>query len=226
MTSRRATKIALLVVIAGGIAVLYASPLRQYLDVAHMREIVRTLRALWYGPLVLIAGYAIGCVFALPASIFVIGAGVIFGWKLGALYAMCGGLLGATASYFAGRFLGEGLLERFGRAGEAVARQARGAGFVSLLIARLIPGPPFALWNYASGIARMSFRDYFAATALGMLPSHIIFTYCADALVNGTMSQGDAARRLAIVGVLLISLVAGTTLLKKRFAPRGQDVGM
>lgn len=210
----------MLLVLVGGMAALYFSPLRAYMTRQHINGFITWLRGLWYGPIVLILAYGIGCVFLIPASLFVVSSAIIWGWKLGALYSMCGGLLGATISYFAGRFLGEGLLERFGKAGELVAKQVKNAGFVSMLIARLIPGPPFAVWNYAAGIARMSFSDYFFATLLGTLPSVLIFSYCADALFHGTMSQGDAIRRIAIVGLLLISLIVGTTLLKRRFAPR------
>lgn len=216
MTRRNAIKLAVLVLLAGGVAALYFSPLRAYLTKAHILDLITWLRGLWYGPLVLIALYAVGCIFALPASIFVIAAGVIWGWKLGALYAITGGMLGAIASYFVGGFLGEGLLERFGRAGRAVRRQVENAGFTSMLIVRLIPGPPFAVWNYAAGIARMRFRDYFWATLLGVIPSHIVFTYCADSLVNGTMTQGDALKRLAIVCVLLLALIAIPLVIKKR----------
>ncbi len=187
----------------------------------NLSDTVAHLRALWYGPIVLILSYAIGCIFAIPASIFIIAAGIIWGWKLGVTYAMCGAMLGASASYFAGQFLGEGLLDRFGRAGAAVSRQVSRNGFVSMLIARLIPGPPFAVWNYAAGIARMNFGQYFLATLLGTLPAHIIFAYCADALFNGTMTQGDAVKRLAIVAALLISMIALTTLLKRHFARNG-----
>lgn len=223
MVSRRGLKIATVVVLVGGSVALYLSPLRHYLTREHLAAAVESLRALWYGPLLLIAAYAIGCVFAVPASIFIIAAGIIWGWKLGATYAMTGAMLGASASYFAGRFLGEGVLDRCGKAGEAVMRQVSRNGFVSMLIARLIPGPPFAVWNYAAGIARMNFGEYFLATLLGTLPAHLIFAYCADALFNGTMTQGDAVRRLVIVGVLLISMIALTTVLKRRFARNGVD---
>lgn len=219
MQKRTALKLAVLAVLVGGVAALYFSPFRSYMTRDNIAAFTDRLRDLWYGPIVLVMSYAIGCVFAVPASLFIIAAAVIWGWKFGALYAMCGGLLGASASYFAGRFLGEGLLERFGRAGQAVSRQVANAGFVSMLIARLIPGPPFAVWNYAAGIARMGFGDYFFATLLGTLPAHIIFAYCADALFNGTMTQGDAVRRLVIVAGLFISLILATILLKRRFAP-------
>ena len=45
----------------------------------------------------------------------------------------------------------------------------------------------------------MNFGEYFLATLLGTLPAHIVFAYCADALFNGTMTQGDAVKRLMIV---------------------------
>ena len=226
MISRRSLKIATFVALVAGVVALYFTPLRHYFTRQNIYQTVEHLRGLWYGPIVLIAGYAVGCVFAVPASIFVLAAGAIWGWKLGVLYAMCGALIGSSAAYFAGLFLGEGLLERFGRAGAMVSRQASRNGFVSILIARLIPGPPFAVWNYAAGIARMNFGEYFLGTLIGTLPAHIVFAYCADALFNGTMSEGDAVKRLAVVAALLIFLTLLTTILKRRFAKSSECGGL
>ncbi len=224
MISRRGLKIATLVVLVGGVAALYFSPLHNYFTRENILHAVEQMRGLWYGPFVLIIAYGVGCIFAIPASVFILAAGAIWGWKLGTVYEMCGAMLGSSASYFAGQFLGEGVLDRFGKMGEAVSRQVSRNGFVSLLIARLIPGPPFAVWNYAAGIARMNFGEYFLATLLGTLPAHLVFAYCADALFNGTMTQGDAVKRLAIVAGLLISMIAVTGLLKRRFAKKGLTV--
>ena len=216
MNKRNAIKLAILVLLAGGAVALYVSPLRAYLTRAHIKDLITWLRGLWYGPIVLIALYAAGCVFALPASVFVIAAGVIWGWKLGAVYAIIGGFLGAMAAYYVGGFLGEGLLDKFGSVGRAVRKQVETAGFTSMLIVRLIPGPPFAVWNYAAGVAKMRFRDYALATLIGIIPSHIVFTYCADSLVNGTMTEGDAIKRLAIVCALLLALIMIPLFIKKR----------
>lgn len=220
MKSRNLIKVVLALVIVGGVAALWFSPLRTYLDREHIHGTVEQLRALWYGPLVLIIAYGLGCIFALPATIFVVSAGVIWGWKLGTVYAMVGAMLGATLSYFVGRFLGEGLLERFGKPGIAVKAQLERAGFRSMLIARLIPGPPFAVWNYGAGVARMRFSDYFFATLLGTLPAHIVFAYSADAIFNGTMSEGDALKRLVVVAVLLLAIVLIPSFVKKRMDAR------
>jgi uncharacterized membrane protein YdjX (TVP38/TMEM64 family) len=216
MNKRNAIKLATLIVLAGGIAALYFTPLRAYLTKAHINDFIAWLRGLWYGPIVLIALYAVGCVFALPASVFVIAAGVIWGWKLGGLYAIIGGFLGAIAAYYVGGFLGEGLLDKFGSVGRGVRKQVESSGFMSMLIVRLIPGPPFAVWNYAAGVAKMRFRDYALATLIGIIPSHLVFTYCADSLVNGTMTQGDAIKRLAIICALLLALILIPLYIKKR----------
>ena len=212
---RTALKAAMLLVLVAGVAAVYFSPLREQFTRANIRGLIVHLRGIWYGPVLLIAMYGVGSVFAIPASIFVIAGGVIWGWKLGSLYAIAGGILGAIAAYFVALFLGEGLLDRFGSAGVAVRKQVESSGFTKMLIIRLIPGPPFAVWNFAAGIARMRFRDYALATLLGLIPSHVIFAYCADSLVNGTMTEGEAIKRLAVVCGLLIALILIPIFLKR-----------
>lgn len=198
---------------------VWFSPLREHLTRENIRAGVDQVRSLWYAPILYVLIYAAGCTVALPASIFVIAAGFIWGWLLGGAYAMVGGMLGAVISFFAARLLGEGLLVRFGRIGAVVAKQVDHAGFKTLLVLRNIPGIPFAVLNYGAGVAGVRFRDYFFATLIGIAPSKFVFTYCADALFNGSMSEGDALQRLVIVGVLVISLILLPTLVKRFSAP-------
>jgi uncharacterized membrane protein YdjX (TVP38/TMEM64 family) len=219
MTRRGVAKLTLLCLVAGVIAAIYFSPLHQHLNRNEILAAVEQSRGLWYGPLVLISLYAIGCVFAIPASLFIIVAGFIWGWKLGGAYAMIGGVLGATVSFLVGRFVGEGLLQKFGRVGTVVTKQIDHAGFKSLLVLRLIPLFPFAVLNYGSGVAGVRLSDFVLATAIGLAPSNFVFAYCSDALFNGTMTEGDAVKRLVIVAILMISLVLITTLLKRRLRP-------
>jgi uncharacterized membrane protein YdjX (TVP38/TMEM64 family) len=91
-----------------------------------------------------------------------------------------------------------------------------------MLIVRLIPGPPFAVWNYGAGVAGVRFSDYFLGTLLGTAPAHLIFAYSADALFNGTMSQGDALKRLIIVALLLLVLVLTPGIVKKLARTSGE----
>lgn len=219
MSKRTLLKVAAALVLVAIFAAIWVSPLRDHLTRENIRAAVDQIRSVWYAPILYIILYAVGCTVALPASIFVIAAGFIWGWLLGGVYAMIGGTLGAVISFFAARFLGEGLLARFGKVGAVVAKQVDHAGFRTLLVLRNIPGIPFAALNYGAGVAGVRFRDYFFATILGIAPSKFVFTYCADALFNGAMSEGDAFRRLAIVGVLVIALILLPTAVKRFSAP-------
>lgn len=220
MSRRLVFRLAAVAALAGLFVAIWFSPLREHLTRESIRAAVEQIRSVWYSPIIYVLVYAAGCMVALPASIFVIAAGFIWGWFLGGCYAMVGGTLGAIVSYFAGRFIGEGLLERFGRIGRIVAKQVDHAGFKSLLVLRNIPGIPFAVLNYGAGVAGVRFRDYFFATVIGIAPSKFVFTYCADALFNGSMSEGDAVKRLAIVCLLVVAMVLLPTVVK-RFANRG-----
>jgi uncharacterized membrane protein YdjX (TVP38/TMEM64 family) len=219
MSRRNLIRITIALVLAGALAAVWFSPLREHLTRQNIQRFVENLRGLWYGPLAFIGVFAIGCVFVLPASVFVVAAGFIWGWAWGGVYSIVGGLLGAVASFFVGRFVGEGLLDRFGRAGKAVARQVDHAGFRSMLVLRFIPGIPFAVLNYGAGVAGVRFIDYFFSTLIGIIPSMFVFTYCADALLNGSMSEGDAFVRLAWVCGLMLAITL-LPMAVKRFARR------
>jgi uncharacterized membrane protein YdjX (TVP38/TMEM64 family) len=215
MQRRTLLKAAVGVVLLAAFAAIWFSPLRGYITRENIRVFVEHLRGLWYGPIAFIAAFAVGCVFALPASVFVVAAGFIWGWVGGGIYALIGGLLGAIASFFVGRFMGEGMLDRFGRVGRAVAKQVDHAGFGSLLVLRFIPGIPFAALNYGAGVAGVRFRDYLPATIIGIIPPMFVFAYCADAVFNGSMSEGDIFKRLVIVCGLMLTITLLPMLVKK-----------
>jgi uncharacterized membrane protein YdjX (TVP38/TMEM64 family) len=222
MSRRIVFRIAAAVVLAAVFLGLWFSPLRGQLTRENVRTFVEHLRGLWYGPIVFILVYAAGCVFALPASLFVIAAGFIWGWFLGGVYSLVGGMIGAVAAFFLGRFIGSGVLERFGRVGRMVAKQVDHAGFRSMLILRNIPGIPFAVLNYGAGVCGVRFRDFLPSTFIGIIPPMFVFTYCADALFNGTMSEGDVVKRLVIACSLMLLFIL-LPVVVKRFA-RPTDV--
>ena len=84
---------------------------------------------------------------------------------------------------------------------------------------RFIPGIPFAVLNYGAGVAGVRLRDFFGSTLVGVVPSMLVFAYCADALFNGTMTEGDAVMKLLMLGAALIAIVLIPGLLKRRMRP-------
>lgn len=215
MSRRAIFRIVVFVVLAAAVVGIYLSPAREHLTRENMRLFVGELRNVWYGPLIFIGAFLLACVLALPASVFVLAAGFIWGWFLGGIYSIAGGLLGAVASFYVGRFVGAGLLDKFGRIGRAVAKQVDHATFRSLVAMRFIPGIPFAVLNYGAGVAGVRIRDFIPSTFVGIIPPMFVFAYCADALFNGSMTEGDAALRLAIVLVLMLAITLLPVLVKK-----------
>jgi uncharacterized membrane protein YdjX (TVP38/TMEM64 family) len=66
---------------------------------------------------------------------------------------------------------------------------------------------PFNLLNLAAGLAGMPWRTFTAATALGIVPGTVIYTFFADAIVTGTAGASRAAfTRLLVAGGLLLLL--------------------
>ena len=215
MSRRTLMRVVVAVLLAAAVAAIYLSPAREHLTRENVRLFVEHLRGVWYGPVIFIVTFLLACVFALPASIFVLAAGFIWGWLLGGVYSIVGGILGAIASFYVGRFVGAGMLEKFGRVGRAVAKQVDHATFRSLVAMRFIPGIPFAVLNYGAGVAGVRIRDFIPSTLVGITPPMFVFAYCADALFNGSMSEGDAAIRLTIVCVLMLAITVLPVLVKK-----------
>lgn len=214
--SKLVVRLAGAAVLLTAIAGFYFSPLRAELTLENARLFMNHLQSLWYGPILFVAAFAVGATLVVPATLFVVVAGLVWGWFLGGLYAVAGATMGAFLSFLIARWLGSDLLRRFGRRGEDLADRLQNAGFRSLLILRLIPIFPFAVLNYSAGFAGLRARDFVLATLVGTTPSLFIVAYSADAIVSGTLTGEAAFQRLAIAGVLLAAMVIVPSLLKRR----------
>ena len=81
--------------------------------------------------------------------------------------------------------------ERFRAIDEAVGRE----GWKIVGLTRLSPVFPFNLLNYAYGITRVSLRDYFFATWIGMLPGGVMYVYLGSLAGSlATLGGRPAAR--------------------------------
>lgn len=132
----------------------------------------------------------------------------MFGVALGSVLNWTGAVLGACGSYGLARLLGRdalhGLLGRWGSRLDALGSRS---GFATIFRLRLIPVVPFNLVSLAAGLAGASFPSYAAATALGIIPGTVIYTYFADSLVAGAEGASrNAFIRLGVAAVLLIAL--------------------
>jgi uncharacterized membrane protein YdjX (TVP38/TMEM64 family) len=128
-----------------------------------------------WGPVVFVVVYALWVSLALPA-IVVTGAASLLFPVLPAVASIVGGAsIGAVIAFlmarFAGRdFVGRMLRGRVAAWDEGLARN----GFLFVLYSRLLYAP-FTYYNFAAGLTKVSLRDFFWGTFLGVIPGTFIW---------------------------------------------------
>jgi uncharacterized membrane protein YdjX (TVP38/TMEM64 family) len=182
-----------------------------WFDYRHTLEHVQRLRS-GHGFAIFAIGFAlvygIGTSVGVPGLPFTVAAGALFGTLLGSTLSWIGAMIGASAGYWIARTVGHDVvvrwLKRFKRADAAVADASDFAGMLRL---RLIPVLPLGTVSFVGGLAHAPFGSYAAATAIGVLPSTLIYTYFADSLLEGVgHRRAEALWRLGIASLLLILL--------------------
>lgn len=66
----------------------------------------------------------------------------------------------------------------------ALDKRVAEEGWKVVVLLRLSPLVPFSMLNYFLGVTRLSFRAYLIATAIGMIPGILLYTYLGSALAS------------------------------------------
>ncbi len=168
------------------------------------------------GPVLFVVTYVLASVFFLPGSILTLGAGAIFGVIKGSILVSIAATLGATSAFLVGRYLARGWVERriegnekFKAIDETVARE----GWKIVGLTRLSPIFPFNLLNYAYGITKVSLRDYFLASWIGMLPGTVMYVYIGSLAGDlATLGAGGGPATTAQWALRVVGLLATVTV--------------
>ncbi len=194
----------------GGLALLAGGSL--YLLATHAQwfenpRLIKTEVQSWgfWGPLAYIALYTFGPSFLVPGAVMTIAGGLAFGALWGATWSLLGADLGALFAFGAGRLLGRSFVEnligdRFRKVLERLARN----GFYIILYLRIVPVIPYNALNLLAGASPITFRDYFWASAVGLIPGTILFAVLGDALWHPTQPRFFVA-----IGLILCCFAAG-----------------
>ena len=171
-----------------------------------------------WAPVGYIGLYMAACVLMVPGCLVGIAAGVIFGVWWGFLYASSGCALGAAAAFLVGRYFVRGRVHRR-LAGIKLFHEIQGAvaaeGWRIVGLTRLSPLIPFNLLNYAFGVSRVSFKEFFFATWIGMMPETALHVYAGalagDLTRQGVMGHARSPLRWFLFAVGLLTTAALAT---------------
>jgi len=163
---------------------------------------------------------AIGSLFFLPASPFIIAGSAVFGFPLGVAGALTGVALGAAGGFCLSRwFLREEISVHFRKHAtfRAIDLAIEKEGWKIVILLRLCP-IPFGLANYLYGLTAVRFRPYLIATILGGLPSMLLFCQLGsegkaglDALSSGHL--GRSTGELVVLGLSIVATVSAIVLI-------------
>ncbi len=218
----------LLIGVAASLAYFWTHDPRQLL--AQNQGLQHRLDDLGIWAMVLLAAaYVVACVLLIPGSLLTLAAGVLFGVVRGTIVVSIGSTLGAVAAFLVGRYLARDWIAKKVAANakfQAVDRAVGQQGWKIVLLARLSPVFPFNLLNYAFGLTKVSLRDYFLASWIGMLPGTLMYVYFGSAFKNlaelatGKVQGGVLGQ--VFFGVGLLATIA-VTVYVTRVAKRTLD---
>ncbi|MBZ9749618.1 TVP38/TMEM64 family protein [Deinococcus sp. HMF7604] len=165
----------------------------------------------WAGPLALLAGFVLQAVLpVLPALVMIAVTARAYGPVEGFFIVYAGTLLGAAAGYGLGRLLGDTLVRTLAgeRARKTAYDFAQRHGTQGVLMVRLMPVLSADVLNLVAGAARMGFRPFMLATAVGALPVTALVVWLSG-----------SSERLAW-GVGLLSAAVGLVVLVRWWLAR------
>ena len=147
-------------------------------------------------------------------------AGLAFGALWGAMFLMLAAMIGTSATFAISRFFGRGLVEKMLKGKfKNLDEKLEENGFMTVLFFRVIPLVPYEVLNYACGLSKIKFIDYFTATLLGLIPGVVIAAFFGGSLGEiRSLSDVLAPRFLIAVGLMVLILAVPTIyqVLKKK----------
>jgi uncharacterized membrane protein YdjX (TVP38/TMEM64 family) len=184
-------------------------PYRRIFSVEGIERIAGDLGVM--GPAVIIAAGVISPVLFLPRWPICFAAGLLYGATWGTVLGTFASLLGATLQFFLARSFLAGfarrILSRSRLAGFTIRPEK---AFTALFLLRAFPLSNFVVTNLMAGALHLRSDVYIAATALGMLPSSVMFA------AWGKFAKKPAPGFLLLIFGVLTALTIGGILVQRQ----------
>jgi phospholipase D1/2 len=203
------------------------TPLGEWLDVETMLSLGRRLGQAELAPPLALGIFIGASLLAVPVTLLILVAVLVFGPLAGFTYALAGSLTSASASYALGRWSGRDLVRRLaGGRIEQLDHRLRHSSVLAVVALRVLPIAPFIVFNLVAGALRVPFRTFFLGTLFGMGPGILAVALFADRVLH-SIRNPSAISLLALIGVVIAIAVGGFFLFRwlRRRAAAGRSGG-
>lgn len=129
-------------------------------------------------------------IFMFPPGIFSVIGGLLFGFKLGAFLTIIAAIIYTNIMFLISRYFARNKIENFLAKHLTLKQFNRIFGLndnklaTFLIICRLIPILPNSVVSYSYGLTRISFKHYFIANLIGLIPGRLIWLNFGSKLNN------------------------------------------
>ena len=180
----------------------------------------RSLLSLPLGSVLVLGGYVLAVLMAMPVAVLITVGALVFGPWPGMAYALSGMVSGAVVTYGIGRFVGGQAVDSWASTGRmhAMAQALKRRGLWAIVFIRVVPVAPFVMVNMAAGAIRVPLKHYVLGTFLGLAPGTIMISLFTDRLAQAW--QAPSASTLGWLAFSVLALVATGVGLKRWQASR------
>lgn len=221
-------RVPIMAVVAFGAAIVALAllsrftPLRELASVSAWQSAVAGVGRGWLGFAAVCAAFLLGAVALIPINVLVLATIVAFGGVRGALFAFAAAQIAFSCVYFLGRALGVPIVQRIaGPRVLALRERLARRGFVVVLLTRVLPVAPATVVNLVCGAARVRWRDFAGASAVGTLPGILGYSVFGAQLV-ALLERPSISGALIVLSV--VAMVGGGTALVRKLV-RAHDLG-
>ena len=143
-----------------------------------------------YAPIIFLLLASILPIFLFPPGIFSVIGGLLFGFTKGAILTIIAAIIYTNIMFLLSRYFARNKIENFLTKHLTLEQYNRIFGLndnklaTFLIICRLIPILPNSVVSYSYGLTRISFKHYFIANLIGLIPGRLIWLNFGSKLNN------------------------------------------
>lgn len=190
------------------------TPLREWVNIDSVADMINQFRHLPSAPVLLIALFVVAGLVSFPLTVLVVATIIAFGSLWGFVYSLTGAILSAITTYGIGYFAGRDIVRKL--AGERLNRISKRLahhGKLTVAAVRVVPLAPFTIVNMVAGASHINFRDYVIGSILGMAPGMLAIAVLknrAEAIIRNPNPVNAAI----LVTVFVCIAVSGYALVR------------
>ena len=143
-----------------------------------------------YAPIIFLLLASILPILLFPPGIFSVIGGLLFGFTKGAILTIIAAIIYTNIMFLLSRYFARNKIENFLEKRLTLKQYNRIFGLndnklaTFLVICRLIPILPNSVVSYSYGLTRISFKHYFIANLIGLIPGRLIWLNFGSKLNN------------------------------------------